>query len=109
MVSDPAADMDPDSSYLRFSDPHPVAPAYASPFSPNSASASMMHLLERTDIGDHVALPFPQIEDRIADDLPGAVIRHVAAAIGVMKLDARRLQNFLARQQVFDVGRFGPL
>ena len=50
-----------------------------------------------------IALPFAQIEDRIADELAGTVIGHVAAAVRGIECDARALQDFVAREQVFHV------
>ena len=61
------------------------------------------HLLDGPNIGDHVALPFSQIQDRIADDLAGAVIGDVAAAIGGIELDSGAAQRVFARQQIFGV------
>ena len=39
-----------------------------------------------------------QIEDRVAHQLTGAVVRHVAAASGVKHLDAARRQGGQARR-----------
>ena len=60
----------------------------------------------------HVAAIGPQVENRIADDLPGTVIRDVAAASGVVHLDASRgelrLEEF--RRQLQDIDeRLSPL
>ena len=48
----------------------------------------------------HVAAVGPQIEDRIADDLAGPVIRHVAAAAGLEHFDAARRQLIWRREDV---------
>jgi hypothetical protein len=42
-------------------------------------------LLDGPDVSAHVALPFAQVQDGIADELAGAVIGDVAAAVGGMK------------------------
>ena len=55
------------------------------------------------NVGAHVALPFSQIEDRIADDLARTVIGDVAAAVGGVELDAGARQDFVAGQQIFHV------
>jgi len=60
-------------------------------------------LLDRPHVRAHVALPFAQIQDRVADDLSRPVIRDVAAAVGGMKSDAGAAQDFFAGQQVFPV------
>src|SRR5277367_2333404 len=71
--------------------------------------------LDGANIGAHIALPFSQIQDRITDDLSGAVIRDVAAAVGGVKLNASAGKSGFAREQVFgmavaplrdDVGMF---
>ncbi len=61
------------------------------------------HLFDRPNIGAHVALPFSQIQDRIADNLARAVIGDVAAAVGGMKLDTGAAQRVFAGQQIFGV------
>src|SRR5262249_35271389 len=45
-------------------------------------------LFEIANVPMHIASVGTQIEDRISDDLAGAVICHVAAATGFMHLDA---------------------
>src|SRR5690242_6652093 len=85
MVSDPAAYVDADSCYLRFSDPHPGCSGQTLPFNPKLGERVDNGTFERTNIGDDVALPFPEIKNRITHDLSGAVIRHVATTITVMK------------------------
>ena len=62
------------------------------------------HVLEPAYVRDDVALPRPPLrerDDRVADQLPGPVIRDVAAAIGgdQLRADRRRLaQDVLARR-----------
>ncbi len=70
---------------------------------PKSAKRVDEHLLDGAHISAHVALPFAQIQDRIADDLAGTVIGHVAAAVGGIECDAGAAQHFVAGQQIFHV------
>jgi hypothetical protein len=51
----------------------------------------------------HVALPFAQVQDGIADDLSRSVIGDVAAAVGGVEGDAGAGQEFFAGQKVFHV------
>ena len=51
------------------------------------------HLLEIAHVAMHVAAIGLQVEDRIADDLAGAVVGDVAAAPGLVDLDAARRQR----------------
>src|SRR6185436_12452115 len=50
-------------------------------------------LLQRAYIRYYVALPSTEIEDRIRHQLTGAMICHIAAAVGVMKFDAGTHQH----------------
>ena len=47
------------------------------------------HLLEIADVAMHVAAIGLQVDDRVADDLAGAVVGDVAAAPGLVDLDRR--------------------
>ena len=58
------------------------------------------HVLEIADIAVHVAAIGLQVDDRIADDLAGAVIRDVAAAAGLGDLDAEFSKPFVRDQHV---------
>ena len=60
---------------------------------PKSASAAIEHVLEPAHVRDDVALARPPLrerDDRVADELARAVIRDVAAAVGVDELGADR-------------------
>jgi len=59
------------------------------------------HLLDRPHVRTHVALPFPQVQNRVAHDLSRPVIGNVAAAVSRIKRDAGPGQDFFAGQQVF--------
>ena len=56
-------------------------------------------LLDGPHVRAHVALPFAQIQDRIAHNLSRPVISHVAAAVGGMEGDAGAGQQVVAGQQ----------
>lgn len=58
------------------------------------------HLFDGAHVTDHVTLPFAQIEDWVADQLPGAVVGDVASAVGRVKGNAGTPQDFFAGQQV---------
>jgi hypothetical protein len=60
-------------------------------------------LLDRPHVGAHVALPFTQVQDGIADDLPWPVIGDVAAAVRGIKGDAGARQDFFAGQKIFQM------
>ena len=90
------------------------APSTQTPVAPGSGPDAEFgqrldqNLFQRAQVGDHVALPFAQIENRIADDLAGTVIGHVAAAIGVVQFDSRALQALRDEPADFRRGRCGP-
>ena len=58
-------------------------------------------LFELVDVPANVAAMLGEIENRIADDLAGAVIGDVAAAVGGMEFDVHLLQHALVRAQIF--------
>ena len=69
---------------------------------PKSATDADQHLLEIAHVAVHVAAVLRQLEDRVADELPGAVIGDVAAAAGLEETDAfarQRLPGFRARSR----------
>src|ERR1051326_4659883 len=96
--------MNADGGYLSQAagrrNPYAASPSKALRPDTELAERPDNRFFQRLDIGAHVALPFSQIEDRIADDLPRAVKRHIAAAIGVMKLDSGALQHLSRSQQI---------
>ncbi len=55
---------------------------------------------ERAHVAPHVAAIGPQIEDGVADELPGAVVGHVAAAPGLHPGDAARRQRLRVEEHV---------
>jgi hypothetical protein len=60
-------------------------------------------LLDGPEIGAHIALPFSQIHDWIADNLAWTMISDIAAAIGWIKFDPGAAQRSFAREQVLGV------
>ena len=84
---------------------HPDARAFrnAACLDPEIRQSVDQGLLNRSHVGAHVALPFAQIQNGIADELAGPVIGDVTAAVSGMKGDAGAGQNFFARQKVFHV------
>ena len=51
----------------------------------------------------HIALPLIQVHDRVADQLPGTMIRHISAAIGRVDGNARAVQYVFAGEQIITV------
>ena len=68
----------------------PVSPATRPAVTPKRRGRPDQHLLEIAHVAVDVAAVGLQIDDRIADELTGPVIRHVAAAAGFDDLDAAR-------------------
>jgi hypothetical protein len=59
--------------------------------------------LDGAHVGAYVALPFAQVHDGVADDLAGAMIGDVAAAVGGVEGDAGAGEDVIASQQIFQV------
>jgi hypothetical protein len=57
-------------------------------------------LLHGADVGHDVPLPFPQVKDRISDNLAGTVIGDIAATVRLMERNTRTPEDILAREQV---------
>ena len=66
----------------------PVMPSARSPARPNPATTSDQHLLEVAQVPVQILAVGLQVQDRVADELPGAVVGHVPAAPGLEQLDA---------------------
>ena len=67
----------------------PVSPSIVCASSPNGASVAIESQLEVAAVLLHV-LPVPgQVEDRVADELTGRVVRRLAAAVSLDELDVR--------------------
>ena len=61
--------------------------------------------LELAHVPAHVAADLAELQDGIADDLAGAVIGDVAAAIGMMELDAQLVAARIAARADSACGR----
>src|SRR5271166_4938164 len=103
MRSDPAADVDADCGHFLAIHPDARAARNAPARNPELGQRIDDHLLDGPDISAHVALPFSQIHDWIADDLAGAVISNIAAAISWIKVDAGAAERRVTREQVLRV------
>ena len=64
-------------------------------------------LFELPHIPDHVAANFAELQNRIADNLSRAVVGDIAAAIGVMKLDAHLREQVIRSAQILAACRCG--
>ena len=79
----------PIAASFSLADPHAGEPGHAAGArSRIRSTARISTVFEIADVAMHVAAIGLEIEDRIADELARAVIRHVAAAAGLE--DARR-------------------
>ena len=89
----------------------PMAPIFSAPthvpVSPDATGGHAIvgadtnhHLFEIAHVPVHVAPIRPQIEDRVADDLTRTVIRHVAAAAGLVNRDAEIGELLVGRNDV---------
>ena len=67
---------------------------------PNDRHGPDQHLLEVAHVPMHVAAIGLQIDDGIADELAGTVIRDVAAAAGLEQPDAGRRERLRRREDV---------
>ncbi len=70
----------------------PVRPATRSASTPNERAVRNHQLLDAADVLAHVLAVRLQVQHRVADQLPGPVVGHVAAAIGRVQLESARLQ-----------------
>jgi hypothetical protein len=100
---DPSADVHADGGDFALAHPDARQFRNAARLDAKIRQSIHQHLLDGAHVGTHVALPFAQVQDRIADDLSRPVIGHIAAAVRGMEGDAGAGQEFLARQKVFHV------
>ena len=66
----------------------PRLPSTRSAVMPYSATVRISTSSSFGDVLAHVAVAFAEVEDRVADDLAGAVVGDVAAAGGLVEADA---------------------
>ena len=75
----------------------PVSPSIRVASSPNAASGADQRLLEVAAVPLHVLAVALQVEDRVADELPRAVVGRLAAAVGLDDLDVAPRRERAAR------------
>src|SRR5579884_3852915 len=97
---DPAADVDANGGDFSAVDPDSGSAFEAVRMNVELCEGVDERLFDGANIRDYVALPFAEIEDGVTDDLAGAMIGDVAAAIGVMELDAGALENLGRREEI---------
>ena len=85
-----------------FSSPDPDAgqPGHAAAVDAVVGRHADQHLFQVAHVAVHVAAIGLQVDDRVADDLAGAVVGDVAAAAGLVHLDAARGQRLGGRENV---------
>ncbi len=92
---DPAGDVDADRRDLpwRTRQPEPGQSLERLASQPERLDRLRQRLLEVPDVALHVAAVSLQVEDRVADELPGRVIRGLAAAIRLDDVDGSALRE----------------
>src|ERR1017187_2110943 len=98
--SHPPADVYANGGDLALIHPHAGQPGDASGEDAVIGQGIDNRLLDRPHVCAHVALPLPQVEDRVAHQLARAVVRHIAAAVDGVERNARARQRRIAGQQV---------
>ncbi len=90
---------DPDGGHLPAFGPHSGQSRLGPALHPELGQGRDQHLLQRPDIGDD-ALGVVQFDDRVADQLPGAVESDVAPPVDVVDLGSRRRHRRPVGEQV---------
>ena len=103
MRGDPSADVHADRADLGAAHPDARTFRNAARLDAEIRECIDERLFDGPYVRTHVALPFAQVHDGIADDLPRSVIGDVAAAVGGMESDTGAGQDLFAGQQVFHV------
>src|SRR5258708_7749052 len=96
----PAAEVHADGGDLAITGPNAGELGNASGFDAVIGEGIDDGLLEGADVGAHVALPIAEVEDGVADELPGTVIGDVAAAVGGEEFDAGAVEDFGGGEEV---------
>jgi hypothetical protein len=96
----PARNADTDGGQLLATDPHSGEALHAARVDPVLASRTNQHLFEIANVSMNILTIRFEINDRIANNLSGPVIRDVAAAAGLMHFDAARAQQLWCGQNV---------
>ncbi len=108
--SDPAADVHADSRKFFFPrishGLHPDAGFAGNAVGPNAEISGGTHqgLFECADIPVDIAADALEIENRVADDLAGAVIGDVTTTIGFAQLDTHLAKDVFGREKIFLAG-----
>ena len=100
VARDPALDPDADGADLLRADPGPGQPRDPAGLEAVLAGHPDHHLFEIAHVLVHVAAVRLQADDRVADDLARAVVGHIAAAAGLVNLDAQFGQPLRRGQHV---------
>ena len=100
MAGDAAGNADADSGDLRVAGPDAGTPVYAVRVDAEGRQRFDQRRLQRAHVPARALPPAAQIENRVADELAGAVESDVAAAVGAMNRGAERGQPFGIEQQV---------
>src|SRR6185503_3078035 len=88
MARDPAGDANADRTNLFSPDPRARQAFNAMRRDGIVGANANHHLFKIANVSMHIAPVGTQIENRVADDLPGSVIGHIAPATGFVHLDA---------------------
>jgi hypothetical protein len=100
---DPTADVHANGANLSLLRPDACGPFFTAAFDPKTGEGIDNGLFNGAQVCDNITLPFLEIEDGIADDLTGSVIRDVAATICFFKRDARVAQHVGWGKEIFHV------
>ena len=97
---DAARDAHADGGDLRVADPDAGLRSERPAAMPKRASTSISTASSERTYHDGPSPYAADVDDRVADELAGAVERHVAAAVGAVDFSAARQERLLAEQQV---------
>src|ERR1700751_6304801 len=102
MRSDPAADVHADGAKLLrgciFANPNTCLAHLALCRDSEICSSANHHFFQRAYVPEHIAFDGAELQDRITDNLPRAVIGDVAATRSLKIFDALLSQHVLAGQ-----------
>ena len=100
VAGDPTRDADTNRGKLFLAYPYACETADAPGLYPKIGRDADEHLLQIANVAVNVAPVGLQVDDGIADDLPGAVVGDVAAAAGFEDVDPTRGERFRRREDV---------
>src|SRR5205807_940816 len=93
MRRDPSRDAHADRGNLVVANPDAALPVGAFGGDAEFGDGADQHFFEFRDVLAHIAIAFAEVDDWIADELAGTVIGDVAAARGLEKTDALRVER----------------